>query len=349
MTGPWRTERMGVGRAIVALLWCAVVLSVAGGVRAQRVALVRPADDDAVLIDAFNRLHAELRIHAFEPLVLEATTTTRDPDGLAMAAQRADALACIAFVRHDGKTAVEVWLADRVSGKITMRTLELSHTSDASSVLAIRAVDLLRASLRELDLVERPPPEVVGVDPRPVPEAVQALTAAPEPLWSLRAEGTLVLDRPALGPAFGPSLGVTRRLSDRIDLGLTVAGPLLFGSWKTNEGAASVRQQLAWAEVRMHAFHSRALKLGANLALGEHYLYAQGQARSPLMSRTDDVWSFLFGFGLHAQWNMVTRVAVILSVRGLILTPRPGVGIGQRSSALALPVLYAATGIMLGF
>ena len=71
---------------------------------AQRVALVRPAGGDPVLGDAFNRLNAELRIHEFEPVVLEATARERDPDELALAAQRADALASIAFVRHDGKT-----------------------------------------------------------------------------------------------------------------------------------------------------------------------------------------------------------------------------------------------------
>jgi len=327
----------------------AFVLIGARAALAQRVALVRPPDDDPVLGDAFNRLNAELRIHEFEPLVLEPTTRERDPDELALVAQRADALASIAFVRHDGKTSVEVWLADRVSGKVTMRTLALDKTSDASSVLAIRAVDLLRASLREFQAEERPPPEVAFVDARPVPAAVEALAASPEPEWTLRVEGTLVLDRPSIGPAFGPGLGVSRRLGERWELGVTLAAPILFAGWQTSEGSASVRQELAWIELRVHALHTRWLKLGFDAAAGEHYLSAQGQAKLPLVSRTSDVWSFVAAAGVHAQLRVVGNTSFVASARGIVLTPRPGVGIGQRTSVIAQPTLSASAGIVVGF
>ncbi|MFI5307680.1 MAG: hypothetical protein ACHQ53_10030 [Polyangiales bacterium] len=340
---------MGGGRAIAALLLCLIVLSTTRVARAQRVALVRPAQDDPVLSDAFNRLNAELRIHEFEPFVLDPATPARDPNELALAAKRADALACIAFVRREGKTSVEVWLADRVSGKVTMRTLALAQAVDAPSLLAIRAVDLLRASFREFASAERPPPEVVGVDARPVPAAVRALAASPEPAWTLRVEGTLMLDRPALGPAFGPGLGVLRRLSERVELGVTLAAPLLFAGWKTTEGSASVGQELAWLELRVRAFRSRLLELGANAAAGEHYLSATGQANAPLHSRSSSVLSWAFALGAHAQLRLVGDTAFVLSLRGLFLTPRPGVGIGQRTSVIALPTLYATTGFMVGF
>jgi hypothetical protein len=340
---------MGVDRPIAALVLCLALLAIARGTRAQRVAIVRPVDNDPVLIDAFNRLHAELRIHEFEPLVLEPATRARDPDELALAAQRADALASIAFVRHDGRTAVEVWLADRVSGKITMRTLALDQTNDASSLLAIRAVELLRASLREFDLAQRPPRDVVGVDSRPVPAAVESLAANAEPNWTLRVEGALVLDRPRLGAAFGPSVGLFYRLGERVNVGLTFAAPLMFAVWRTNEGSASVRQQLAWAELRLHALRSRMWKLGVNAAVGEHYLNAQGQANAPLVSRTDSVWSWLFALGAHAQLNVADSTALLVSVRALLLTPRPAVGIGQRTTAIALPALCATAGVLLGF
>jgi hypothetical protein len=326
-----------------------IVVTFAAEAQAQRVALVQPADDDPVLVDAFNRLRAELHIHEFETLVLDAAVPTHDPDALAAAAQSADALASIAFVRQNGKTSVEIWLADRVSGKVTMRTLSLSKTADASSVLAIRAVDLLRASLRELDAGKRPPSDVVGVDPRPIPEAVTTLAAPPPPAWTLRAEGVAIFDGSRVGLAYGPSLGIFHSIGDRADLGIALAGPLLGAGWQTSEGSASVGQGLGWTELRVHALRSRWLTLGGNLALGGHYLHAQGQAISPLVSRSDQVWSLLGALGVHAEVSFIARAAIVLSLRALMLTPRPGLGIGQRTAVIDLPVLSASAGVMLGF
>jgi hypothetical protein len=341
---------MRVDRSVCQLVCSvAIVVTFIAEARAQRVALVQPADDDPVLVDAFNRLRAELHIHQFETVVLDAAVPTQDPDALAAAAQRADALASLAFVRHDGKTSVEVWLADRASGKVTMRTLLLSKTADASSVLAIRAVDLLRASLRELDAGKPPPSDVVGVDRRPIPEAVTTLAAAPTPAWMLRVEGVVIFDGPRLGLAYGPSLGIFHSVSDRVDLGIALAGPLLGAGWKTSDGSASVREELGWAELRVHALRSRWLRLGGNLALGEHYLQAQGQAIAPLLSRTDQVWSWVGALGLHAEASVIARAAIVLSLRALMLAPRPGLGIGQQRAVIGLPVLDASLGIMLGF
>jgi hypothetical protein len=339
---------MSVDRWIAALV-CSVVVASAFQARAQRVALVRPNGDDPVLVDAFNRLRAELRIHKFETTELEPTEQAQDPDALAAAAQKADAIASIAFLRHEDKTAVEVWLADRVSGKVTMRSLELTRTSDASSVLAIRAVDLLRASFREFDADRRPPPDVIGVDRGPIPEAAQTLAAPPAPAWMLRAEGLMLSDGSELGFAFGPSLGVSRRIGDRFDLGITVAGPLLGAAYATKDGNATLRQQLAWAELRVHLLRKRLVAVGLNLALGEHYLNAQGQPNAPVLPRSDYVWSVASALGAHAQLNIIGSAALVVSVRALLLTPRAGVGIRARTSLIGQPSLYAAAGIMLGF
>src|SRR5689334_22652089 len=120
---PLRRARPWQSRGIAALFACAFWLVPAFAAQAQRVAVVRPGSDDPLLLDAFNRLRAELHLHKFETAEVEPEDAGEDPDALALAAQSTDALASIAFVRHGGKRSVEVWLADRVSGKITMRTL----------------------------------------------------------------------------------------------------------------------------------------------------------------------------------------------------------------------------------
>jgi hypothetical protein len=55
---------------------------------------------------------------------------------------------------------VEVWLADRVTGKVLLREVLMSkdtgQTQTDESTVVARAVELLRASLLELDIEERP-------------------------------------------------------------------------------------------------------------------------------------------------------------------------------------------------
>ena len=145
-------------------------------------------------------------------------------------ARRLDALAAINLVAETGKTSVDVWLVDRVSGKTTMRTVVVQKSADASSVLAIRAVELLRASLREFENDERPPADVAGVDRRPVPPAAVRLASRPEPTIRLRAEALLLEE----GPRFAATLRLLRA-GAFLELGV-VAEPAVVSSFAPRSG-----------------------------------------------------------------------------------------------------------------
>jgi hypothetical protein len=324
------------------------LITLASMARAQRVVLVRPADTDPVLFEAFNRLNAELRLHDFEVTILDTTVDARSPDALEEAARRADALASISFARHGGKTGVDVWLSDRVSGKTSIRTLEPGNVKDAPSVIAIRAVDLLRTSLREF-AGEPPPPEVVGADTRPAPEAVRELTAPPRPPWEVRADVVMLWNRPTLGVAFGPGIGLGHKFRDRFELGIGAAGPLVGPSWRTAEGAAAVRQALAWAEVKWSAYTSELVDVSASLGAGVHHLQAQGEADPPLGSRSDHVLSFAGTLGAHGELHLGSSAAIGLTVRAVGLTPRPGVSLGNSVALVQFPLLGASAGLCVGF
>jgi hypothetical protein len=329
---------------------------------AQRVALVRPAANDPVLVDAFNRLRAELHIHHFDEQVVateaDGVTTTEPPSlpfqELARIAQRTEALAAIAFVRDIDKTSVDVWLLDRISGKATMRTLEIEPTQDAASILAIRAVDLLRASLREFRAGERPPNDVAGVDRRPVPPAIEAFAYVPpsRSTFALEVDAMLLDDRPNFGLAYGPQVGFLYRAADRIELGLVLAAPLVGGKWKTGESSASVRQEIGWAEARFMVFGTSRFELAFHLGLGAHLMQVQGQAPPPQLSSSDQVSSWLGTAGLRGQLILSPHAALALSARAIALTPRPGVAVEQEgardTSILELPILALSAGLVVG-
>jgi hypothetical protein len=315
---------------------------------AQRVVLVRPTDTDPVLFEAFNRLNAELRLHDFEVTIVDTTADPRSPDTLEEAAKRADALASISFARHGGKTGVDVWLSDRVSGKTSVRTLEPGGVKDVPNVLAIRAVDLLRTSLREF-AGEPPPPEVVGIDTRPAPEAVRVLTASPRPSWEVKADALMLWNRPTLGAAFGPGFGLAHRLRDRLEIGLNAAGPLVGPSWRTAQGSAAVRQVLAWAELKVTGWRSGLFDVSASLGAGVHHLQAQGEPNPPLGSRSDHVVSFAGTLGAHGELHLSSNAAIGLTLLAIGLTPRPGVGLGDSTAVVQFPLLGASAGLFVGF
>ncbi len=315
---------------------------------AQRVVLLRPADVDAVLVEAFNRLHAELRLQHFEVTIVDANVEARSPDALEEAAKRADALATISFVRHGSKTKVDVWLADRVSGKTTIRTIEPPGGTDVPNVLAIRAVDLLRTSLREFG-GEPPPPDVVGVVATPPPDSVRALVAPPRPTWEIRAEGILLWDGPSFGAALGAGFALSRRFGERVAAGVLLAGPLIGPSFRTSEGSASVRQELGWAEVKMLVWESRPIELGASFSAGVHRLEAQGRPNPPLLAKNEDAWSFAGAVGAHGELRLTTNAAIGLNLRAIGLAPRPGVAVDTNVGMLQFPLLSGSVGLLVGF
>jgi hypothetical protein len=133
---------------------------------------------DAPLAD---RVAADLR-----SMGLEAERGQLPPGDVALLdlARSRGALAAVRILRTS--RGLEVWVAERATGKTLMRVAPLSP-EDGESMVALRAVELLRASLLELDLGEEPRGDIpeasadalrAAVAPAPAPRA----TAAPPPL-----------------------------------------------------------------------------------------------------------------------------------------------------------------------
>jgi hypothetical protein len=314
----------------------------------QRVVLVRPEVQDPVLLDAWNRLSAELKIDRFSVQIVDGATVDTAPAALSEVARKLDALAAINLVSETGKTSVDVWLVDRVSGKTTMRTVVVRKSADASSVLAIRAVELLRASLREFESDERPPADVAGVDRRPVPPAAVRLASRPEPRIRLRAEALLLEEGARFGAALGPALGVYYRATERFELGVVASGPLLGAKLDTAAGSATTHQELGVVDARFWAFRSTSIAVGVNAAMGVHFLSAVGQAVAPLVSRSDHLATFAGAVGLSGDVRLSPRIAFGASLRALAFLPNEGVAVAHASGVLAVPTVLVSAGIAVG-
>src|SRR5690606_31480814 len=97
------------------------------------------------------RLKAELKIQGFEVLVLETKAGENGEDSLGQAATESDAFAAIAIERTAGSTTASVHIVDRITGKSLTRQLDISDKKGGPTMLAIRATELLRTSLLEVE------------------------------------------------------------------------------------------------------------------------------------------------------------------------------------------------------
>jgi hypothetical protein len=195
-------------RALAFILVATTLLLLSTPASAQRIVLLRPRAADPALAEAFGRLKGELLTYDFEVVVLDAGDVAPSPRELSRAAEQARAVASISLVRSEGLATADVWISDRVTGKTTMRTIATAEGREASGVLAVRAVDLLRTSLRELAPGERPPPDVVGARPERAPARVREwATGKPaRRLWWVEAAFVLQSTLSTLGAVYGPSI-----------------------------------------------------------------------------------------------------------------------------------------------
>ena len=336
-------------RGLWSVLAVLVALLVAPDALAQRVVLVRPPDSDALLVEAFNRLRAELRLQNFEVVVVDADPAVASPESVGAAAQREDAFAGISITRRAGATSADVWIADRVTGKTTLRTLELRSQREAPSVLAVRTVDLLRSSLRELPPGEEAPPDVVRVDREAVPESVREWAHPPPPPWKLRVEAGALGAVSGVGLAYGGGAALTRRVSDRFRVGVGFFGPLVGGSWETSTGTAVVRQELAWIEATFVAVRAGVFDLGATLGVGAYHLKATAEVEPPLVSQSDEVWSALGSIGPNAVIHATESLSFGADLAVMGLTPRPGIAVAEDEMVFQMPVFRVALGLGVEF
>jgi hypothetical protein len=224
----------------------AAVLTLTAPARAgeePRIVLVAQGPGDRVAL----RIRAELRALHFEveDADLGPGPPAREP--LAEAARTRGAVAAVRLVPSGA--GVEVWIVDRITGKTVLREIiaDDPRSPSASATIALRVVELLRASLMELDAPRAPPGEVTPpaaaremiAPARPAPP-VAAPPAPPRSLASLELGPALLLSPGGVRPE-GALLAAAHLFPQgRLGASLFVIAPAIPGSAAGPEGTASL-------------------------------------------------------------------------------------------------------------
>jgi hypothetical protein len=317
----------------------------------QRIVLFRPKTPDPALLQAFGRLQGELAVHAFEVIVVDADDDTPSPADLAKAAEQAFAVGTISLLRSQGLASADVWISDRVTGKTSMRTIATAGRSEASSVLAIRAVDLLRASLREFGPGEPPPSDVVGAHPERSPKHVREWAAATTTRqhWSVNAGAVVQSTLSPLGNGYGPAVGLGYDASERLGFRLGFEGPL-WGAKVSRQGSSlTLRNEQLFAGLGYRVVSRKGWAVELSVDLGAHHLQVQGTAAPPYVGRSNAAWTALAAGGLGFELWLTPAAALVLRGRAVFLAPRPVLRLETTEFPYGQPALQAGSSLRVCF
>ncbi len=308
------------------------------------VVLVRPTSPSPMIDEMLRRTQAELTASGFDVRIVDGTPGAAPRT--AIEAADAQAIAAIAIVDPEGEATVEVWVDDRLSGKMSIRPLVANEPDEhkAAAVLAIQAVELLRASL--IEITRSAPTPAAEPPPRPTPPRAavafaQRGLAAPPPPAPRRAELALTAGPSAflgfdpLGIQIAPTFAVAVTAPSGFGGRLRWMGPgwgpdvdvegggVALSPWMLTAGALyAPRTQRRW------------FAYGA-IDAGLFHLDAGGTLVAPATGRSGSAFAAAFLGGAGGGLRLTDSVALVVEAQLLLTAPRITVEVGGDSVAIA--------------
>jgi hypothetical protein len=303
----------------------------------SRVVVVVPPSPGRVLGEAATRLVAELRAAGFDVTQIEGAGP--DPRA-AVEAARLDppAVAALALFPSGNAASVDVWVSESLSGKTLVRRVDVQARSGVPRVLAIRATELLRASLLELGSTKAES-EPSAAEPAPTPpdvarwlaedapparqppaSAVAPVEARSKPHARLSAGLAMLTGFGGLGPAAGTQLGVGWS-GAVLGARLSLVAPTTSITWEVPGGAARASQQVLLAEATMrlgptHAVVEPTLSAGVGL----YRMSGRGTGKASGVGRDDVVTEAALSAGGAISLWLGASTSLGLGARALVLS-----------------------------
>lgn len=321
----------------------------------RRVLLVTPEPGGDIAPAVLTRLRGELRAARFE---MDVATISADAPRRAtveeMAAREGTSAALGIFF---GGGRVEMWATDASAGRTLMQNMRLDQgTPDRSAaIVAVKAVDLLKATLAEIwsapppSPEPEPPPEPVVVAPPPPPEAVVIEHPPVDDAAERRA------DRFSLSVGGGwlqagsvsgwtPVIAISTALgSAGLAARFTLAA--MGSSTDVTKPAASAKlaQQIALAELLLWSRAWHRLRAALAVGVGAHHLSIEGQAAPGFLSGNQGSWSTATGAGASVALNLASNLMLALDARAVENWPATTVNInGAQIARVGRPIIWVA-------
>ncbi|WP_437580456.1 hypothetical protein [Sorangium sp. So ce887] len=317
--------------------------------------LVRPGAADPSISEALIRIRGELVADGFDVELLDAQSASAPRPTMDDAGQQAGSAALIGlFLAPDGQAA-ELWVVDPRTNETLVRQIDTRGEAREHivEVLAVRAVELLRASLLELLMSSRrsaapaaaPPPSEVS---RQVPRrAERSLDPPRRSMWGVELGGGLLASPGGIGPALlliarlrvAPPGPIEGRLS-LAGLGTAprVAGP---------QGSATVQQRFGLVELAALPWPELRLRPRFSVGLGALHVAVDGEASWPYRGVHSAQWAFAADAGAGVEFGIVRRLDVVVEAHALVAHPYPVVRFVETEAARgARPALLGSLSLV---
>jgi hypothetical protein len=374
------------GAQIAGIIVAAAVLG-HGEARADEgstvITVVRPPGTSALLIEAIARLSAELQAAGFTVRTIEAS----GDDGRAEVERVEGSFATIAIVTTEVGAVADVWVADRLTGKTVVRRVDVIDPAlpTAASDLAVRSVELLRASLLELheptqrrrnlpDEITRfaaaspPPAPALPAPARPMmpvsssPPSALAKPRAPEPAIAARATrssslgasveaAAALLLSPDAGASFRPLLRVAIDFPAGFSLRLAAAIPFDTTTLVAANGTVDIRQTLVTLDAAYVIGPSRwRVRPVGSIGGGFYALRVDGTAVKPFVGEHHDATAGFAAAGVGVRVGLTERLTVLADVQSVVLFPEQLVtATGKTLAHLGRPLFLPSLGLIANF
>jgi hypothetical protein len=317
----------------------AIVLAIAGNVSAaetSRVAVVGPREAAVT-----RQLDAELQLLGFEVVHADPPEAI-EPEALRALAKELDVAAAILVDRRPDR--LDLWVVDRVTGKTSIRVIAVDDpaSTDAARIGAVRAIDLLRASFRELEDDPRPP----AAEVEPSQPVLDAVASQPRPRRGEAARfglsfGPAIAGGPGgVGPTAHVALGF-QFMPHRI-FGLAVRGFAPIAGTRVRAPEGSARLDIGWITAGpSFSFLPPTSVLRVDLvpSAGIVFVGMRGDASPPFVARRDLVVAAMIDLQLGLAVRVHPRLRLRLDGSIAAVLPRAGIRIaGRRAATWGLPV-----------
>ena len=329
--------------ALAALLSFCLALSWASVARAATVAILSGAHSSAAVAEANNRLRGELSSLRLAILLLQrpALDELGDVDARAWLERTAEARgidAALEVLGESAPEAVDVWIFQRSPRRSQVARVELeADTPNRAGALAIRAIEVLRSYLLEVDLPAK------GRARQPA----SATAARRESRFGLELGAGLLTGLDGVGPAILPVLRSDWRLHPWLVLQATGSAFGTRPELRATAGTVRVAQGYgALGFCYCPASHAP-LTPYLSLAAGVSRTSLEGLADYPARGHAVDHWSLLFDAGLGARLRLGGRYYSTLTGHLQLAQPHVAIhAVDQELGSAGRPNLV--TNLMIG-
>lgn len=347
---PERFMKCGVAFAVLLTFGIATVTARGDEPTRPLVALLRPDPPDPALGEMFVRIEGELNAAGFD-----VTIVARGPDEAPQAAiERASethAPAAIIGVFGGSVAGMELWVADRLTGRSVVRRLNASGESGtrASEILAIRAAEQLSASLIDLDLAPKPAKVTPAAEVAPAAKPGLALgserSAARSRFQAELGIGSLFSFEGA-GPTVTPVGRVSWSALPSWELRMTGAWLGSRSSIASPTGTASFSQDLLLVESVFSPSKPGELGLRASLGVGTLHVDVEGRGAGSVQGVDASAWVAAVDAGIGLCYRRAAGMGFAFEGHAVFTDPYPVVRLLDGVQAtMGRPTIFATAAL----